>query len=182
MDRSDSSLSLIAQWSARLYLLTFFIFSLYWLPGNDYLTGAVLQQIFIAGLIIFRLRQRSSLFLIPDEMLVCLPYFWALATVGNASIWFVNWQWFFIAVFALSMLVIVSGKRWFVGGLWQNSLLLAIYCAMIFVLIFAIFLRSVFPPFTDELFRDTLLNFILFFAGLPVCLVAAPRRFGQPAG
>ena len=153
----------------------FFLFAAIALPNHKYLVGALLQQVFIAGLIFFRLRRRTPLFMIPDEMLICLPYFWALATLGNANSWFLQWQLPFLAVFALSLLSQMGNHRWFTGGLRQNSLLQAIYCAIFFVLFFAMTLHRVFPPFTHELYRDTLMNSITFFAGISICLAAAGK-------
>ncbi len=168
-----SYLKVTTIWVSRIYLIAFLAFSILALPDNRHLVGSVFQQIFIAFMIFFRLRRKKPLFMIPDEMLACLPYFWALSTLGSASYWFVAWQFFFLAAFALSMLSLVGNCRWFVGGLRLNSLLQAIYCAVMFVLIFATFLRTVFPPFTGDLYRETLLNSLVFFAGIPVCLVAA---------
>lgn len=165
-----------AVWSSRLYLLVFFIFAMLALPAHGHLIGALLQQVLIAALIFFRLRRRRALFMIPDEMLACLPYFWALATKGSAHGWFLGWQCFFLPVFAISSLAFSGvSRQWFPGGLRYNSLLQAIYCAVIFVLAFATALRSVFPPFTLELYRETVLNAVVFFAGIPVCLAAAGR-------
>jgi len=166
-------LHLAAIWLARLYLLLFFIFAILFLPEHRYLVGALLQQVFIAALIFFRLRRGKVLFMIPDEMLACLPYFWALTTLGSAENWFAGWQAFFLPVFAISFLAILDGSRkWFAGGLRRNSLLQAIYCALVFVLVFATALRNVFPPFDIELYRETVLNTVAFFAGIPVCLAA----------
>ncbi|PKL49722.1 MAG: hypothetical protein CVV42_05135 [Candidatus Riflebacteria bacterium HGW-Riflebacteria-2] len=161
-----------AIWYSRLYLLAFFVFAILALPGSKHLAGAVLQQIFIAFLIFFRLRQKKQLFMIPDEVLVCLPYFWALANLGSAQGWFVVWQYYFIAAFVMSSLALVGNRRWFTGGLRHNSLLQAIYCALVFILLFATILRSVFPPFTYDLYRETIMNSLVFFAGIPVCLIS----------
>lgn len=150
----------------------FFLFAVMALPNHKYLVGALLQQVFIAGLLFFRFRRRTPLFAIPDEMLACLPYFWALATLGNANSWFLQWQHPFLAVFALSLIALVGNRRWFIGGLRQNSLLQAVYCAIVFILVFSTALRSVFPPFSIELYREIMLNALVFFAGIPVCLAA----------
>lgn len=169
---------LAAVWCSRLYLLVFLVFAMLSLPGSRNLAGAVFQQIFIAFLIFFRLRRRAELCMIPDEMLVCLPYFWALANLGSAMNWFIAWQYYFLTVFALSLLSLAGNRRWFVGGLRHNSLLLSVYCALMFVLLLATFLRAVFPPFTGELYRETILNSLVFFAGIPVCL-SAVEKAGQ---
>jgi hypothetical protein len=164
-------------WLSRLYLLAFFVFAMLALPGHDYLVGTLLQQGFIAVMIILRLRRKTQLFFIPDEMLVCLPYFWALATLGGAVNWFADWQYFFLSAFALALLQLTAGRQgWFSGGLRQNSLLQAVYCALMFVLIFATSLRSVFPPFSFDLYRETIMNTVAFFAGIPICLAAAESR------
>lgn len=175
LSRLKSYLNVLIIWCSRLYLFAFFVFVVMVLPEHKYLVGALLQQVFIAGLIFFRFRRRTPLFMIPDEMLACLPYFWALATLGNARGWFLQWQYPFLAVFALSLLSLAGNRRWFNGGLRQNSLLQAIYCAIVFVLLFATALYQVFPPFTHELYRDTLMNSITFFVGISVCLVAAGK-------
>jgi len=162
-----------AVWCSRLYLLAFLGFAILALPGSKQMVGATLQQIFIAFLIFFRLRQKKQLFIIPDEMLVCLPYFWSLANLGSADKWFISWQYYFLVAFSLSLLSLADNRRWFKGGLRHNSLLLAVYFALMFVLIFASSLRAVFPPFTQDLYRETVMNALVFFAGIPVCLAAA---------
>lgn len=170
-------LQMLAIWLSRLYLLAFFIFAMLALPGHNYLVGTLLQQGFIAVLIILRLRRKVQLFFIPDEMLVCLPYFWALATIGGAVSWFSGWQYLLLTAFAIAVLWLSAvNHRWFRGGLRHNSLLQAVYCALMFILIFATSLRSVFPPFTLDLYRETIMNTIVFFAGIPICLVAAEGR------
>lgn len=161
-----------AVWYSRLYLFAFIFIAILALPGSTHLAGATLQQIFIAFLIFFRLRQRRQLFMIPDEMLVCLPYFWAMTNLGSANRWFAAWLPYFLAAFILSSLAMIGNRRWFSGGLRHNSLLQAIYCSLVFVLLFATILRSVFPPFTCDLYRDTLMNSLVFFAGIPICLIS----------
>jgi len=162
----------VAVWYSRLYLLVFFVFAILALPGSKHLVGATMQQIFIAFLVFFRLRQKKQLFMIPDAMLVCLPYFWALANLGSATGWFMVWQYYFLAAFSVSLLALVGNRNWFVGGLRHNSLLQSLYCALMFVLLFATILRSVFPPFTYDLYRETILNSLVFFAGIPICLLS----------
>lgn len=177
MFRFRRFLQLAAMWLSRLYLLVFFLFAMLFLPEQEHLVGALLQQVLIGALIFYRLRRRRVLFMIPDEILACLPLFWALTTLGSADNWFAGWQNIFLPMFAFSFLTLVSGNHgWFTGGLRHNSLLQAVYCAIMFVLIFATALRSVFPPFTLELYRETILNSTVFFAGIPVCLTAAGGR------
>lgn len=157
---------------ALVYMAAFIIWSVRFPIGNGTFTGAGLQFLLIVALFAWRMRKRAGLPFIPDEMLVCLPYFWALANCGSAQNWFACWKLFLLPVFAVSMLAMPGCRNCFVGGLRSNSLLQAIFCSIAFVALFANGLHYLFPSFNAALCRVTMLNLIVFFTGIPISLAA----------
>lgn len=168
----SNNVNRLARIFAFFYLAAFIIWSTKFPVSTSAYAGAGLQFVLIAALIGWRMRKKARLPFIPDEMLVCLPYFWALANSGSASVWFEYWKLFLLPVFALSLLATTSCKNCFVGGLRSNSLLQAIFCSIAFVVLFANGLHRLFPSFTADLCRATMLNLAVFSAGIPISLAA----------
>lgn len=168
-------LSTLSVFAARLYLIAFAIFSLLY-SGPVVTTGAWLQLIFIGVLVAYRIKHEEQLVFIPDLFLCSLPYFWLLSLHSSACLWFETFKMPFIIAFALTIFHVQSVKTRF--NISRN-VLYGIWCSIVFLLLFATILKSAFPSFTHELYRVTLLNLIVFFGGLPICLTAG-YRFLQP--
>ena len=164
--------ALMARTVSMLYIFAF----LFWSVKSPLLSHrpamVVLQLVFIGGLFFWRKKKGRPLFWIPDEMLVCLPYFWALANAGSAQSWIDTWKiWLAIAVVP-AIIKVPSQTGIFVGGIRENSLLQAVLAAFGFVVIFSGGLNIFFPNFDDDLFSASMLNLLVVAAGIPVSLAS----------
>ncbi len=158
----------VAAWA---YLAAFIVWSLNLLfMSPAAVTGAMLQLVFVLGLFIWRRRRSEALFCIPDEMLVCLPYFWAMANSGSAHHWSGIWApW--LALVSIISLPAVYFRGAFPGGC-KNTLLISSVSATLFVLVFVALMQRLYPLFPLELYHYTLSNLILAVAGIPVSIAA----------
>lgn len=171
MNKFFENLNWFAGLLAKIYLVVFITASVFVVLSKGIHYGMVLQLLFIATLVAWRMQRRSALPFIPDEMLVCLPYFWALANMGSALAWFKAWKPYLLTVFALSMLAMPACRGCYAGGWRRNSLFQATACSIIFVAVFIGALNRFFPGFSGDLCRATIMNFIAVFAGIPISLV-----------
>ena len=161
--------SRVAAW---LYLVAFFVWSLNLLLLNtaSALAGAALQLVFILALFVWRSRRSKALFCIPDEMLVCLPYFWAMANAGSAQSWFGIWASWLAVVSVFSLPAVFAGGA-FPGG-FKNFLLISSIGATLFVWVFVALMQRFYPLFPLELYQHTVYNLVTAVAGIPVSLAA----------
>lgn len=164
--------ALMARTVSMLYIFAF----LFWSVKSPLLSHrpamVVLQLVFIGGLFFWRKKRGRSLFWIPDEMLVCLPYFWALANAGSAQNWIDTWK-IWLAVAVITAIVNVQRQRdAFAGGIRENSLLQAVLASFGFIMVFAGGMNVFFPNFGDELFRASMLNLLVVAAGIPVSIAS----------
>lgn len=158
----------ITTFLARLYLLAFILFSIKSFHFRID-AGIVMQILVIMGLVIFRLKSQSEIVFIPDLFLFSLPYFWAISLSSDVNQWFNTWNLLFLFIFSISVVNLLHSK------LYQKidkNILHGSALTIIFVLVFAIILRTIFPLFSAELFNRTLLNTIVFFCGIPICLIS----------
>lgn len=160
-----------ARFAACTYLAIFLVWSLSLLLKSTEVTRAVLQLAFILGLFLWRRNRREALFCIPDEMLVCLPYFWGLANVGSAHVWAGTWIPWLAAVSVFSLpAVFFCGA--FSGGFRKNALLVSAVAATLFVLVFSTLMKRFYPLFPMELYQNTVYNLVVAVAGIPVSIAA----------
>lgn len=157
---------------AMLYLVIFFCWSSGKLVACQHPSGIFLQLAVIVGLFFGRLRRRTSFYFLPDQMLVCLPYFWSLANAGSAAPWFDTWKISLFAVFAMSMLNLTLQKSAFPGGLRSNTLMQSLLCSVLFVWVFVSAMSIYFSSFPVDLYRATMMNLIVAVAGIPVSIAA----------
>lgn len=157
---------------AVLFLTAFIVWSVQFPLASGVVTGAALQLALIVGLFFQRLRQGERLWFVPDEILLFLPYCWALANAGSASIWFDTWKFPLLAVYAVSMLAMPGLKCFFAGGLRANTLLQAITLTVLFVILFVSGLGRFFTSFGEDLYRSSMLNLVVTIAGLAISLAA----------
>lgn len=163
---------LVCRISALAYSVVFFCWSSEKLLNCQNWVGPALQLLFIAGLWLWRIRRKNTFFFIPDQLLVCLPYFWSLANAGSAVNWFNSWKIPLIAVFAISVFNLPLQKGAFPGGLRKNSLLQAVVGSIVFVFVFVSAMNRFFINFPHELYNLTLLNMLVAVAGIPISLAA----------
>lgn len=157
---------------SQLFLLAIFVRTLMNFSAVTNLSGALLMQLFIGLLIFLRIRRKNTLFFLPDEMLVALPYFWCISLLGPVDNWLSGWLLPMCLAFALSMLQVLDGQHGFAGGLKKNGLLQAVAASVVFILGMLIFLINIFPVFELELYRRVILQVFVTGAGLPVSLSA----------
>jgi hypothetical protein len=123
---------------------------------------------FVAGIIYFRFT-RNTFSIMPDFILFSLPYFILISIFDSVSDWFLQWQIPFLLVFAIATMFYCLQLKERLQG-YRN--LLAVWCAIVFVLSFSTILYTFFPAFNLGLYRITLLNLIAFFAGIPISFAA----------
>ncbi len=163
---------LMARIVSMIYIFAFLVWSVKSPLQLHRPAMVILQLVFIGGLFFWRKKKGRPLFWIPDEMLVCLPYFWALANAGNAQHWIDTWK-IWLAVAAVPAIINVpSHAGVFAGGIRENSLLQAVLAAFGFVVIFSGGLNVFFPNFDDDLFRASMLNLLVVAAGIPVSIAS----------
>jgi hypothetical protein len=80
-----------------------------------------------------------------------------------------QWQIPLLLVFAIATMFCCLKHKEVVKG-YKN--LLAVWCAIVFVLSFSTLLNTFFSAFNLDLYRITLLNLIVFFAGIPISFAA----------
>lgn len=155
---------------AWVYLVTFLVWSLDLPMLSMAVTGAALQLVFILALFVWRWRRRKVLFCIPDEMLVCLPYFWAMANAGSAQAWLGIWA-AWLAVVSVFSLPAVFSSGAFPGG-YKNILLISSTAATLFVWVFVALMQRFYPLFPIELYHHIVYNLVTAVAGIPVSIAA----------
>jgi hypothetical protein len=165
---TNNSKSKVVQFIARIYLLAFLAFSIY-KQHSIIDTGKALQIGFIAILIGWAIKHQKGFCFIPDMFLFSLPYFWTLSLYAPGTTFSTGQLVIFLATFAISLPFAISTKT-----LKNENINLGygVWLAIVFVLLFGGLLRSVFPTFTGELYNNTLLNCILFFGGIPICIMS----------
>jgi hypothetical protein len=123
---------------------------------------------FVAGIIYFRFAM-NTFSIMPDYILFSLPYFILISIFDSVRDWFLQWQIPLLLVFAIATLLCwCEHKDRFQG--YRN--LLAIWCTIVFVVSLSTLLYTFFPIFNLDLYRITLLNLIVFFAGIPISFAA----------
>lgn len=165
---ADSLISKLSQ----LLIAVLFMSAAMALPASPSLTGAILLQIFIGFLLFMRARRKLPLFILPDEILVALPYLWSVSLLGAADHWLKPLLLPMLLAFALSFLQVIDGNKGFKGGLAKNSLLQAIALSVMFVVLMLTFLLKVFPVFSIEIYRRVILQLFTVGAGIPISLSA----------
>ncbi len=155
-----------------IYVASFFCWSSGTLLSSQHQVGAVLQILLIFGLFFWRTIRKAPIYFLPDQMLVCLPYFWSLANAGSAVAWFAAWKISLLVSFAAAMLNFFLLKSAFTGGLRSNTLLQSLLGGILFVVVFVSAMTQYFPSFSGDLFRATLTNLIVAVAGVPVSIAA----------
>ena len=165
---TNSSKTKIIQFIARIYLLAFFTFSVY-KQHSVIDAGKTLQIGLIAILIGWAIKQKNGFSFIPDIFLFSLPYFWTLSLYAPGTVFSIGQLLIFLTIFAISLPFAISTQ---VLRKENINLGYGIWLAIVFVLLFGGLLRSVFPTFTGELYNNTLLNCILFFGGIPICIMS----------
>lgn len=133
---------------------------------------AIAQLGFIILLISARFKNISIIYFIPDELLFALPYFWAINAILSANSFNKILLTAFLIVFSLSLLDSTRLKGVLPGGWSGNNLKHGIWWTIVFYFLMATALRTVFPHFTLELYKKSILNGILFFGGLPISISA----------
>lgn len=156
------------QFITRIYLLAFLVFSIY-KQHNIIDLGKTLQIVFITILIGWAVKKRNGFSFIPDIFLFSLPYFWALSLYSPGTVFSTGQLLIFLTIFTISLPFAISTQT-----IKNENINLGYgsWLAIVFVLLFGALLRSVFPTFTGELYSNTLLNCILFFGGIPICIMS----------
>jgi len=133
-------------------------------PGNFALLFAI---VLLLGI---RWRNGKEIF-VPDAILVCLPYFWALNAVDCFQIYWSFMIWAFIIAFAAG--VGVFWGRWHymptkqTEGLGEGLLL-----AFLSLICFSVFMKWASPWLSLWDYRKINLAALFFFGGIPICQVA----------
>ncbi len=162
----------IAKWLSSAYVVVFAVWSAGEIGSAFRPVAVVLQLLFILGLLVWRRQRQRVLPFVPDEILVCLPYFWGIANAGSSTAWFSTWQYPMIVICIVALPGMPDRSRIFVGGLRSNTLLQAIICAGVFTLTVATALAKLYPHFSPELYRVVLQNTALILTGVPISLAA----------
>lgn len=157
---------------AMVYIAAFLLWSVKGLLLLHRPVMIIFQLIFIAGLFFWRKKKGRPLFWIPDEMLVCLPYFWSLANAGSAQAWIDIWKIWLAVASVPAIISMWMHTEAFSGGIRDNSLLQAIFAAFGFVIVFSGGMNVFFPNFDDSLFNASMLNLLVVAAGIPVSLAS----------
>jgi hypothetical protein len=161
------SFSLFSIYLSRLFLLAFAGFSIFhnWKSLN---LSIFIMAAFVAALIFFRVK-RNIFSIMPDYILFSLPYFILISTFDSARDWFLQWQIPFLLVSIIATIFCFFEIKQSLKG---SKNLLAVWCTIIFIIIFSTLLYTFFPSFNLDLYRLTLLNLIVFLAGVPVSFAA----------
>ncbi len=170
----------IAKWFSRVYLFAYFLTSLYDLGSVSY--SCILQLGVIGAVVFFRFKKGERLSFVPDELLVCLPYFWAISMSSfcmrydyaalECGLGKDRFLILFIICFAVSLIDTISKKDLFPGGWANNTFRQGIWWTICFYGLMSVALQNVFPPFTIEAYRSVVMNGLLFFGGIPICVCA----------
>jgi len=143
------------------------------------ISGVIAQQIVIAMIIVLRLRKRTTLPFMPDEILVSLPYFWAMSVVLQVASLPAQLIFPSMLVFVMAIFCADKHRAGFIGGLKSNSLLQAIAATVGFLLAMSLFLLFMLPAFDIQMYRNALLNIYFSMMGIPVSLCAFSWLFRQ---
>lgn len=159
-------LTRISVWIGRLFLILFALYTLYH-QGSSLNLLQLTQQLLVVALLVWRLRRKSTLPVIPDFFLMALPYLWLLSLYPTVTDWFSLWCFPLLAVSALTTLTGLPLLRHVEADVLQGTIM-----AAGFIILYATMLRQFFPLFDAQLFRVTLLNCAAFFCGLPICYLS----------
>jgi len=155
--------------SAKLFLAAFLAMSVIY---SEIAVGGWLQLVFISLLITYRLSVRRVIFFVPDQMLFCLPYFWAAANLGSVRSWPEYWL---AGAVALSLVCpVATGISLPEAFLSNRKLAAALFLSFAFLTGFSFLLFKGYAAVDAQLFHTTLLNILAFAAGIPVSLTAFP--------
>ncbi len=134
--------------------------------------GIVAQQIFMAIILVLRLKKGNALAFMPDEIVVSLPYLWAISVLLQVASPPVQLTLPSMVVFVLAIYYAASAKVGFSGGLKSNSLLQAVAVSVLFILAMSYFLLIMLPAFDLAMHRAVILNLYFSLMGIPVSLCA----------
>ena len=162
-------------WMCRLYLIGILLCGCHaWI-----LQGTAVPHILVLIAIFAAIRHRSraaaTLSFCPDSLLVCLPLFWAwnlLLFPGSEGMKPI----FTPHLLMLSAVILSVGGHWMRSEFLKSSLTQGIFLSLGFILVFFTAVKLVFPLFSDDLFRQILLDIFFVYGGIPVCQVAATGR------
>ncbi len=155
--------------SAKLFLAAFLAMSVI---HSEITAGGWLQFLLISLLIAYRLAARRVIFFVPDQMLFCLPYFWAAANLGNVQTWPEPWL---AGAVALSVICLIAADTSLSEACSSNrKLAAALFLSFAFLTGFSFLLFKGYAAVDAQLFHTTLLNILAFAAGIPVSLTAFP--------
>lgn len=142
--------------------------------------SAFLQLIFV-GIIIIAWNKKISVFrLIPNEIIVSIPYFWAINLILITKQWKPFYIVPFLIIFAFALLDTFRLPNVFQSRWDGKNLKHGLWWTISFYFLMASALRNVFPPFTHELFLSSILQGILFLGGIPICISAFHEYFHVP--
>lgn len=113
----------------------------------------------ILMLILLRITKRYKLSFLPDSILFSLPLFWTITAFSTISDWFEKtWP---LAAITMVMAIAISIKRQLFKKV-SFTFLMGTSLAIVFIVIFAGILRTVFPKFESFLLRRTIENVLIF--------------------
>ena len=167
-----STTGLILSRVARIIVLIVVLPAFYDAMISSSSLGPLLQIAFILALIAWRFSRGHALFFVPDEMLLALPWVWALSVRTELS---QRPDYLLAVIVVLSpMLTGFRSKTgdWFSGGIRVSSLYIAVALSLLFYFSFSGAVKAVYPVYTDEQYASTVRDGLWFFAGLPLVLTA----------
>ena len=154
--------------AAKLFLVAFLAMSVIY---SKIAVGGWLQLAFISLLIAYRLVFRRVIFFVSDQMLYCLPYFWAAANLGSIEAWPEGW---FVAAGMLSLICLVVTGASLLEVQKNRKLVWAVLLSFSFLAGFSFMLYEGYAAVDGQLFYANLLNMSAFAAGIPLSLTAFP--------
>ena len=159
-------------WMCRLYVVGIFFcgFHAWLLQGASVGHTLVLMVIFAA--IRHRTRSSAPLTFCPDSLLVCLPLFWTWNIIlfpGSEALAPIFTPHLFMAIAVL----LSVGAFWIKSDFLRSSLTQGLFLSLGFILLFMSVVKLLFPPFSDEVYRQILLDVFFVYGGIPICQVAA---------
>lgn len=155
--------------AAKLFLAAFLAVSVIY---SKITAGGWLQLAFVSLLIAYRLVFRRVIFFVPDQMLFCLPYFWATANLGSVQKWPEAW---FAGAGILSLVCLaVAGASIIEAFKKKLKLAWGMLLSFVFLTGFSCILYKGYAVVDGQLFYVNLLNMLAFAAGIPVSLTAFP--------
>ncbi|HEY9072083.1 MAG TPA: hypothetical protein VIV61_17625 [Candidatus Ozemobacteraceae bacterium] len=135
-------------------------------PGSLWILAVILVLLAVRRM---RGRERA---LLPDGLLVLLPYAWAMNATGAFKPW---WSWLvYLFGLAFSASIATFYLAWLGKPTWRtHGLGMGIGVAFLTFCLASTLLRQIFPLFTLSNYQTVLMSGLLFFGGIPVCQLAA---------